>query len=62
MSTKANVSFNLPICCNPNIIPDVDEPKSLISRTDAQNQSLYHTARALNKILAQEAETKEAWM
>lgn len=55
------MSFNHSTCFNPNLIPDVDELKHLMRCTDALNDSLYHTARAWNGIIAQGAEIMDAW-
>lgn len=54
-SGKVYHIFKRLTCSNPNIINEVDEPKRLMRRTDASNQSSYHTARAEKEIIAQGA-------
>lgn len=46
---------------NPNVVPKVDERKGLMRRTEASNESSYHTTSALKEIRAQKAEVIEAW-
>lgn len=59
--TKFNMSFNGSTSSSPNLILELDAYGRLMRRTDAPNESSNHTARASRDILAQEANTMDAW-
>lgn len=46
---------------NPNVIPEVDNPKRQKRRTDVAYESSYHTAYASKEILPQETEIMDVW-
>lgn len=55
-----NVAFHSSTLSNTNLILKLDEAERLLSRTDAPNESYYHTACASRDILAQQAKRTEA--
>lgn len=56
------MSLNRSTRSNPNVIPGVDEPKRLLGRNDAPNESSCHAERGSRDLLTQETEIMEAWM
>lgn len=61
VAKKYTITFNRCTRLNPNFIVEVDEPKRLIRRFHAPNESSYHMARASRDTIRQEAKIIEAW-